>query len=189
MKQAWEQMDNEGAKAFAAFSVYLRMRSQRSLAAVAKEVGKSKRLIERWSSLHRWKERLEAHAAQLALTEREGTEAGARRKAAEWMTRRDEQREEEWRARTELLELARVTIARWKKDKKQQASLQGIARLLELATKLGRRATGMPTDKTEVPQKDDRASRVEFEAALKKVYGAEASESPSAAGSSENGKG
>ena len=50
-------------------------------------------------------------------------------------------------------------------------TLEGIARLLELASKLGRLSCGMATDKTEVTGEDGGPIQVEFKAALKKIYG------------------
>lgn len=112
-----------------------------------------------------------AHEAHLAAVEREATEALARGKAAEWLTRQAEQRDEEWRTRNEALDLARAAIGRWKANEKRCGSLEGIARLLELASKLGRLASGMATDKTEVTGEDGGPIRVELSAALNKIYG------------------
>src|SRR5207253_2108278 len=82
-----------------------------------------------------------------------------------------EQRDEEWKTRNEALELARAAIGRWKANEKRCGSLEGIARLLELASKLGRLASGMPTDKTEVTGDAGGPIRVELSAALNKIYG------------------
>lgn len=76
--------------------------------------------------------------------------------------------EEEWRNRSEAIELARAAIARWKANEKRCGSLEGIARLLDLASKLGRLASGLATDRTEITGEDGGPIRVELEAALKK---------------------
>ena len=167
----FEQQPKESAKAFAAFSEYLSLGPERSLEAVRKKCGKSARLIQRWSGRWRWGERVQAHAAHLAKVEREAVEALTRGKAAAWAAREEAQREEEWSTRGEALELAREAIARWKKSANRCGSLEGIARLLDLASVLGRRATGMALDRTEVTGEDGGPIRVEFEAALRKVYG------------------
>ena len=44
MPESFEQQPREGAKAFAAFSVYLSLGPERSLAAVGRKLGKSVRL-------------------------------------------------------------------------------------------------------------------------------------------------
>jgi hypothetical protein len=54
---------------------------------------------------------------------------------------------------------------------KVYANLADISRMLEVASKLGRLASGLATDKTEITGEDGGAIRVELEAALKKVYG------------------
>lgn len=57
----WAQQPRESAKAYAAFSAYLRMEpGDRSTAAVGQELGKSKGLIDRWSSMWSWVERCAA---------------------------------------------------------------------------------------------------------------------------------
>jgi hypothetical protein len=55
---------------------------------------------------------------------------------------------------------------------KVYANLADIARMLEVASKLGRLASGLATDKTEITGEDGGPIRLELEAALKKVYGA-----------------
>ncbi len=167
----FEKQPGESDKAFAAFSVYLSMGPQRSLEATSRKVGKSKALMERWSRRHRWVERVEAHASHMAMVEREGAEALARAKGVDWIKRQEEQRAEEWQVRCELLEMAREAIKRWKGRAERCGSLEGIARLLELASKLGRLASGMATDKTEVTGELGGPIRVEVEAALRKIYG------------------
>lgn len=75
MKMEFEQRPGESDKAYAAFSLYLSMGPERSLAAVGRKLGKSDTLIERWCSRWRWVDRVAAHAAHLAVVEREATEA------------------------------------------------------------------------------------------------------------------
>jgi hypothetical protein len=137
---------------------------------VGQKLGKCTVVIEKWSAKFDWPARVQAHASHLAAVERTATEALTRVKAAEWVMRQETHREEEWKIRGELLEMAREAIARWKANEKRCGSLEGIARLLELASKLGRLASGMATDKTEVSGEVDVNFRMEIEAAIKKVY-------------------
>jgi len=166
----FEQQPKESARAFEAFSTYLNMGPDRSLAKVGQKLGKCTVVIEKWSAKFDWPARVQAHASHLAAVERTATEALTRVKAAEWVMRQETHREEEWKIRGELLEMAREAIARWKANEKRCGSLEGIARLLELASKLGRLASGMATDKTEVSGEVDVNFRMEIEAAIKKVY-------------------
>ena len=114
---------------------------------------------------------MRARDAHLALVERQATEAALKSKAAEWLARQCDQRDVEWALRCELIEAGREALRRWKADARRSGSLEGIARMLELASKLGRLASGMPTDHTEVTGEITVTLDVEWELALKKVYG------------------
>jgi hypothetical protein len=171
MALAFEQQPSESDKAFAAFSMYLSLGPERSLAAAAKKLGKGQRILEKWSGRFDWPARVQAHNAHLALVEREAAEALARVKGVDWVKRQEEQLSGEWQARCEALELAREAIQRWKENPKKCGTLEGIARLLDLASKLGRLASGMPTDRTEVSTEVQGKIDVEWEIAIKRVYG------------------
>jgi hypothetical protein len=172
MAQAFEQQPRESAKAFEAFSVYLNMGPERSLAAVGRKLGKSVGLLERWSAKFDWPGRVQAQGAYLAVVEREATEAAARGKSAEWVKRQQEVREREWEMHEKCIAAAKRGLAAFMEREKVYANLADISRMLEVASKLGRLAAGMATDKTEVGGEDGGPIRVELEAALKKVYGA-----------------
>lgn len=60
MPQPWERLVGESAPAFAAFVRYRDAGPERSLAKVAKELGKSTTLIERWSARDHWVNRVAA---------------------------------------------------------------------------------------------------------------------------------
>jgi len=87
MHQLFEKHDRESDKAFAAFSLYLSLGPQRSLAEVAQKLHKSVTMLGRWSAKFDWPARVAAHGAHLAIVEREAIEAAARGKAAEWSSR------------------------------------------------------------------------------------------------------
>lgn len=171
MPLMFEQQPKETDKAFEAFSIYLGMGPERSLTETAKRVGKSRRLLEMWSGKWNWAARVQAHGAHLVTVEREAAEVLARTRGMDWLKRQEEQREEEWRVRCELLELGRETIKRWKENPRKCGTLEGISRLLELASKLGRLASGMATDKTEVTGESGGPVRIEVTAALDRIYG------------------
>lgn len=168
---AFEQQPKESAKAFEAFSMYLNMGPERSLAAVGQKVGKSKSLLERWSAKFDWPGRVQAQGAYLAIVEREATEAVARGRSAVWVKRQQEVREREWEMHEKCIAAAKRGLAAFMEREKVYANLADISRVLEVASKLGRLATGMATDKTEVTGEGGGPIRVELEAALKKVYG------------------
>lgn len=170
MTAAFEQQPKESAKAFAAFSIYLDLGPERSLETVRQKCGKSSRLIQRWSSRWRWAERVEAHAGHLATVEREASEVLVRGLAAERVKRQQALLEEEWAVHEECIRAGREALKRFY-EKGKGATLGDIARMFAEGSRLGRLASGLATDKTEVTGEDGGAIRVEFEAALKKVYG------------------
>lgn len=56
----WARAENESDPAHGAFLRYRDMGHERSLAKVARELGKSKQLMERWSRRWRWRQRVDA---------------------------------------------------------------------------------------------------------------------------------
>jgi hypothetical protein len=66
---------------------------------------------------------------------------------------------------------AKRALAAFLEKDKVYANLADISRVLEVASKLGRLASGMPTDRTELTGEDGGPIRVELSAALEKIYG------------------
>ncbi len=171
MPHLFEQQARESSKAFAAFSLYLSLGPQRSTAAVAKKLAKSHQLVRRWSAKHDWLVRVKAHGAHMAAAEHEAAKALVTAKGVDWAKRQEEHREKEWEARCKLVHLAETAIKRWLEKPERCGSLEGIARLLDLASRLGRLASGLPTDKTEITGELNATLNVEVAMALEKVYG------------------
>lgn len=171
MALPFEQKPDESAKAFAAFSEYLNMGPQRSLEAVSRKVGKSKALMERWSKRHNWVSRVEAHQQHWAVLTRRAEVQVVREFALEKAKRQDAQKEAEWQLRCEAIDLAREAIHRFKDNAKKCGTLEGIARMIELASKIGRLSCDMATDRTEKTVDEVRTLSVEFKAAIEKIYG------------------
>ena len=170
MPMVFEQQDKESAKAFAAFAIYLSMGPERSTAAVAGKLAKSEQLIRRWSARWRWMDRVSAHAAHLAIIEREAIEAMARGKGAEWASREQKLRETEWLMHEQAIAAAKRGLDAFMEREKVFANLADIARMLEIASKLGRLATGLSTE-GERRTGDLPLVRVEVTVALEKIYG------------------
>ena len=171
MPLMFERQPRESDKAFAAFTAYLGMGPERSLSGVGAKLGKSKGMMEKWSRKFDWPARVAAHGAHLALVEREAAEAVVRAKGVDWAERHEELRESEWRARKELVELAWEVIRRWRSKAERCGSLEGVARLLDLMSTLGRRACEVATERKEVVGTIEGSLRIEIEAALDKIYG------------------
>lgn len=60
------QRDDESAKAYAAFTSYCLMGSERSTAKLQQEISKGKRLFDEWSRVHEWQARVREYDAALA---------------------------------------------------------------------------------------------------------------------------
>jgi len=171
MAMAFEQQPGESDRAFAAFGVYLSLGPQRGLREVARKLDKSLTVVGQWSSKFDWPGRVAAHGAHLAIVEREAAEAVVRAKGVDWAERYAELRESEWKARAELVDLAWEVIRRWRSKPERVGSLEGLARLLDLMSTLGRRACEVATERKEVTGADGGPIRIEIEAALDKIYG------------------
>ena len=167
----FEKQPRESAKAFAAFSLYLSQGAERSTREVGKQLGKSEGLIERWAAKFDWRSRVAAHGAHLAIVEREAIEAAARGKAAEWSSREQKLRETEWRLHERAIAAAEKALDAFMDKEKVYANLADIARMLEIASKLGRLATGLGTDGEGRNGDDLPTMRVEVTVALEKIYG------------------
>jgi len=171
MALAFEQLPKESDKAFVAFSLYLCQGPERALAKVAAKLNRSKVLMEKWSSKFDWPARVAAYGAHMALVEREAAEAIVREKGVDWAKRYQELREAEWEERWKTVEFAAEVRRRWMARADRCGTLEGYARLLELASKLGHSACEKPTERKEVSGPDGGPIRVEVQAALKKIYG------------------
>ena len=171
MPLPFEQQPRESAKAFAAFSLYLSLGPERSTREVGKQLGKSEGLIERWAAKFDWRSRVAAHATHLAIVEREAIEVAARSKAAEWQSREQKLRETEWAMHERAIEAAKRGLDAYMSRDKVYANLADIARMLEIASKLGRLATGLGTDGERRNGDDLPTVRVEVTVALEKIYG------------------
>lgn len=171
MPMTFEQQPKESNKAFAAFKTYLELGAERSLATAADKLGKSKRMMEKWSRKFDWPARVQAHTAHLADIERKSAEAVAVKNGVDWAARQQEHREDEWQTRSELIALAREAIERWKKNPARCGTLEGIARLLDLASKLGRVSSGLSLEPEDKPVEEDGAFMIQIDLAIEKIYG------------------
>jgi hypothetical protein len=170
MPLPFEQQPRESAKAFAAFSLYLSLGAERSIEECARKLLKSSRLLRRWAQKFDWSGRVAAHAGHLAVVEREAVEAAARGKAAEWEKREQQLRETEWTMHERAIAAAKRGLDAYMEKDKVYANLADIARMLEIASKLGRLATGLGTEGERRGGDDLPGLRVEVMVALEKIY-------------------
>ena len=170
MPLMFEKQPRESEKAFAAFSLYLSLGPQRGLREVARKLDKSLTVVGDWSKKFDWPARVAAHSAHLAIVEREAIEAAARRNAAVWETREQKLKETEWEMHERAIAAAKRGLDAYMEREKVYANLADIARMLEIASKLGRLATGLG-DGEQRKGDDLPAVRVEVTVALEKIYG------------------
>ena len=171
MPLPFEQQPHESAKAFAAFSLYLSLGAERSTREVARKLAKSVTMIGRWSAKFGWTDRVAAYGAHLAVVEREAIQASARAKGPQWEAREQQLRETEWAMHERAIAAAKRGLDAYMEKDKVYANLADIARMLEIASKLGRLATGLGTDGDRRNGVDLPTVRVEVSVALEKIYG------------------
>src|ERR1041385_6100897 len=173
MPLPFEQQRKESSKAFAAFQVYLRMGPQRSLAAVGQQLGKSRVVIERWSAKFDWVSRVQAHAAHLAEMERKAIEARAIERSVEWEKLHEPVKRDAWKKAEKLMEIADRFIERWE-NCNRIPGMESVVKCMDLSFKLKQFAAGMPSEIREVNTNVSGVVELDWEIALKKIYGAAA---------------
>lgn len=169
----WEQQPGESDKAFGAFKLYLDAGHGRSVLGVCRELGKSRQLLQRWAGRWRWRDRAAAHAAFGASLARSAFASATVASAERWAAREEVLREQEWECREAALRLFWEALARWRKVNVKSVPIEGLARLLELASTLGHRATGRPMEikRTEITGEGGGPVHLEVESALRRIYG------------------
>ena len=170
MPLMFEQQPRESAKAFAAFSLYLSLGPERSLATVAQKLHKSVTMLGRWSRKFDWPARVQAYMAHLAEAERLAIQGQALEKAVEWHQKHEAVRREAWREAEETIAMVRQAREEWQ-VKGRLPGWEGMARMLELAFKLKQFAAGMPSEIKETHTHVTGKVSVEWEAAIRKAYG------------------
>lgn len=154
-----KRLPNEGARAYEAFCLYAHLGPDRSLNETARQLSKSKAIINRWAGDYHWKERvfaLDEHLMSLALR---AEEKRVTREAGQWAERIVATREQMYAISEDLIAKATAmlkfplteTVSKDGKTiiKPGRWSLADAPRLLELACKLRLLATGQPTERFE----------------------------------------
>jgi hypothetical protein len=88
----WERQPQETSKAYEAFQLYRDMGLGRSTARVARELGKSKTLMDRWSSRHDWVGRVQALEDWKEMIRRDALEEREREQAHDFAERQQKLR-------------------------------------------------------------------------------------------------
>jgi len=82
-------------------------------------------------------------------------------------------RDEEWQLHNECIALAREAIDLYKAQGEKHLRIPDLTRLIDLASRLGRLATGIPTEHIEHAWSEyqNQIWTAQFEADLKRIYG------------------
>ena len=176
----WQRQPGEAPADFLAFVAYLRLKGRRSHLAAAAQTGRSLGAIRRLSARHNWVARVTAFAARLADASQNAVDLLVRATSTRTAADCERLRAAEFQLAQRVLQES----ARWLKlasdPRRRDVSLGQVCRLMDLATKLGRLAAGMPTG--DEPRRRPRREDVpgywtgpSAEAALEKIYGSPSS--------------
>jgi hypothetical protein len=160
---------DEPAADYQLFTAWLQLPVPRSFPKAAVSLHCSVHRLRRLSRQHNWKTRAaafdqhRAHAASRALDQLLSEETSSCKERAERF------RLQEWLLHEEMLEAAFSAVRELQKHPRR-ASLADVAKLLDLVSTLGRRASGLPLDPATVEPDLPRPRNPEAEAALNKIY-------------------
>ena len=168
------KLPGESAMAYSAFQRFIAGGGAIRPEAMAGETGCAAVTLRKWYQKHHWLMRYQAMTAAQGEAVLQSTRQKAERALAEWAERKEQLRATEWTLHLALVEAGQRGLEMLGKgDGKQVMEASDVARLLDLASKLGRLATGLATDSKEVTGGVLGALHVDIEVALKKVYGHE----------------
>lgn len=169
----------ESVRAFEAFLCYFDIGTNRSLPKISEVTGISTPTVRRWCREYGWQDRVRAFNVSLLRARVAAMTAAQAQLATHWLERHTQLRHEEWALHADCIHAGRVALEHFLASlEERRATLVEIVRIFELASKLGRLATGAPTDRTEVTAEVTATLDPEWELALKKVYGTTADAQP-----------
>jgi hypothetical protein len=167
---AFEQQPKESDKAFAAFTAYLSMGPTRSISRVAQKLDAHRSMVQGWCRRYHWTRRVTAYNNHMAAIERQATEQLVTLKGRDWAAMQEQVRQQAWSEAADLIALAQDFKARWR-DSDRLPDFGALIRALDLAFKLKQLAAGMPSEIKEVNTTLTGKLDLEWEIALKKIYG------------------
>lgn len=148
------RLQNESAKAYAAFMAYCEMGPDRGIRPLAQKLHKSATLIKDWSRRHNWQKRAAAWDSAQAERMRQAEDIALKEEAGKWAKRQIEHREKSFQVTQALLGVAIKEL-----DKIRQSSrvstLGDVSRAIQIVETLTRLNLGMATEKTELSGPDN----------------------------------
>lgn len=158
-RQELPQWGGESAQEYAWF-LYFCAHPHLNQEELAAELGTAQKNISRARVRFYWKARI-------------GRWWAGRHEAPEtkdWEGNQEELRREEWAMHQELLGAGREALRRWR-DSDKVPTLVEITKVIDLASRLGRLASGLPLEHTEIKGNAEAPIRINIEAALERAYG------------------
>src|SRR5262245_829307 len=140
----WQRQPGEAPADFTAFVAYLRLKGRRSHRVVAAHTGRSLATIRRLSAKFNWRARLAAFEARLADASQDALDLLVRASSARTTADYERLREAEFQLFQRVLRESRRWLRLASDPRRRDVSLGQVCQAIELATRLGRRAAGMP---------------------------------------------
>ena len=171
----WQRQPGEAPADFTAFITYLRLQGRRSHRAVATQTGRSLGAIRRLSAQFNWRARVAAFEARLADASQDALDLLVRTTATRTAADFERLRMDEFQLFQRVLHESRRWLQLASDPRRRDVSLGQVCQVIELASRLGRLATGMPTgDEPRRRRKEDTPgywTGPSVEDALEKIYG------------------
>jgi hypothetical protein len=168
------QEEGESEQEYRAFMAFCTTGPSASLEEIGKAVGMSGSGMSRLSRRRQWLARIERwqiEREQKQQSQMERVQASpvptGQADAGKWQ---EDAKSQEWAMHIELMTAGREALERWKASGRVPM-LSEVAKLLELSSRLGRLAAGLPLEHTEVSGKNGAPIRIDIGAALVRAYG------------------
>lgn len=168
---AFPRCPGETPRALGAFIAWFNLGQARSLPAVADQLGEKLDTIKKWSSQHRWADRLCGYQSGLLQQQVAAQVAFHQEQAADWARRTHECRRQEWETAQKLRAVAQCFLETVGDPQLEKITLAQASRALQVAARLARQAlsdAALPDTAVHAP------IQLEIEAALKKAFGSPA---------------
>lgn len=167
----WQLQPGESQKAFLAFQEYLELGTNATIKNVAEKTGCSFDSIENFCHRHHWRERAAAWRHHLAQLQSQPLEQLAAASSTLWAQRAQTLRQQQWEFAQNLAQLGQELFLQLLDGKGAAPRPDEVSRIYNTAAKLARQAVEPPAPNLG-PSPEDDAANLEFERALKTVYGA-----------------
>jgi hypothetical protein len=170
----WQRQSDETAAAFNAFVAYLRLKGRRSVRAVAVPTGLSVPVLRRLSARHHWPARVQAFETRLAEAREAAVDAVIRSTTVVGQSQLEQLRLDVFLLARKVLAASDSWLRAATNPRRRYVPLGQLVRLIELSSKLGRLATGLPVGAGRAPACSEPLgywTQPSVEEALEKIYG------------------